>query len=91
MLLKTLREEVLEANPMLVRRSLFPHAFGPRSLAADDPNAVPREYSTPGPRITSDPASEIPTPLGSCKDVSRVPCPHLTVGIDAFYGQVNIE
>lgn len=61
MLLKTLREEVLEANLELVRRGLVLYTFGNASgidrnegLVAIKPSGVPYEDLTPGHMVISD-------------------------------------
>jgi L-ribulose-5-phosphate 4-epimerase len=66
MLLKTLREEVLEANLELVRRGLVLYTFGNVSgmdrnqgLVAIKPSGVPYEQLTPGDIVISDLDSKI--------------------------------
>jgi len=66
MLLKTLREEVLEANLELVRRGLVLYTFGNVSgldraegLVAIKPSGVPYEELTPGHIVVSDLAGKI--------------------------------
>jgi L-ribulose-5-phosphate 4-epimerase len=66
MLLKTLREQVLEANLELVRRGLVLYTFGNVSgidrgegLVAIKPSGVPYEQLTPGQIVVSNLAGEI--------------------------------
>ena len=66
MLLKTLREEVLDANLELVRRGLVVYTFGNASgidraqgLVAIKPSGVPYEHLTPAHMVISDLAGKI--------------------------------
>src|SRR5258708_22999691 len=66
MLLKTLREEVLEANLELVRRGLVLYTFGnvsgmdrSQGLVAIKPSGVPYEALTPEKIVVSDMAGKI--------------------------------
>src|SRR6202008_917744 len=66
MLLKTLREEVLEANLELVRRGLVLYTFGnvsgidrTQGLVAIKPSGVPYEQLTPAHMVVTDLAGKI--------------------------------